>query len=454
MVYKATPHEMLYADIVGRQPDRARRELDNIKSIQQAVMQGRRSTLFDPAVGRDGLRLILAYDVDHLIAADKQEFSIVDLLQKMDIPYNIQEANNGLQRDFYFSINGKDRRVTEFRMDARDVKFKDAGIEGGKVDVLHIYLPMGAANPKYSGDIFEEDVNKENIDIIHPGFSPKLNAHNIGMINVEGYLCIEESHGGGHYKEIVPSVFFDMMGLREHHITNRNPYNVTTSFAPSEDSFSHQDGYIYQKVRTVDEDVVAKLEQLLSDTWTTGYQLDRVLNYGFYDEVVSVQEERQEFDHSDWDALETWTEAVKTSKLALMSQMNFADIMNETISPLLSGIDANLEDLVQMGVSSQQISEFRVDLNKRVMSRLKILQSYYKEFFEHYDSTISRLEKGDITSEQAGEELGFYRDEYDEIQNKQFPFAIKLLFENVGDEDLFLRYAKEFSEMSLDSILS
>jgi hypothetical protein len=88
------------------------------------------------------------------------------------------------------------------------------------------------------------------------------------------------------------------------------------------------------------------------------------------------------------------------------------------------------------------------------MSRLKILQSYYKEFFEHYDSTISRLEKGDITSEQAGEELGFYRDEYDEIQNKQFPFAIKLLFENVGDEDLFLRYAKEFSEMSLDSILS
>lgn len=218
--------------VAGKNADLAKKEWveTNIRSIKEAVKGGKHGTLYYPASGRDIIRPLFAYDVDHLIVIDNAEGLAGEAerqLNELGIEYMVKVSPDGKRRDIVFEFDGRQRRITESSENADLVSPKDFGLD--KVDILHIYLPTGS------------NINR------------KFTLEHYATVSEGGFLVFEEGKlvDGGYVDESLLKI----IGLEEKNIVGRHPHTVKT-FAHGPIDPKDRNGIVYQKTKDVGKDVI------------------------------------------------------------------------------------------------------------------------------------------------------------------------------------------------------
>lgn len=369
---------------------------DNIASIRAAVKFGRHSTLYYPASGTDILRPLYAYDVSHLIAVDDDLQRVGETerqLRQLGIEPKVVVENN--RRTISFELDGKRRQVTEVLGDVRIVSPQALGLE--TVDILHIYAPTGAEIPireddaylmeKYginwhmhrgNPDSFGDDAPEFDKDgeyrEVAGALKNSLNKTNYEMVTEDGFFVFEENPLGGGFMS--PSLL-ELTGLEQIEIVERHPWQVLTSFFPkaSELGEKTRKGYIYKKAKTVD----SRIFDNFGDAMMTGFWID----YGF-----------MEFERGNW-----WGIGIENP-----------DDVGGSIDSKYAGLKKDLNDLsnslTASGADPQLIKRFVEDSLGSFRKRLLESQEKFRELLVASEDVWDRHQSGDITNEQAIEEMG------------------------------------------------
>lgn len=227
----------------------------NIESIQAAVQKGKHKSGYYPASGYDGLRVLVAYDLERLVTSDSDR-NLIGQTEEMlrllgiepktnDISFN--DKGEATAREVAFELFGQQRTITEFYADAKGVDLKSVrGFEDGKADILHVYLATGA-------DEFE---------------GQGLNENNYGLVKEGGFFCFEENPFGtgfaGDFEPLIPSSLYGIFGLEKLEIIRRHPATVHSYNAADLEALDKQEpgrGAILHKAKAIDQ----KLAALIAD---------------------------------------------------------------------------------------------------------------------------------------------------------------------------------------------
>jgi len=241
---------------------------ENIRTIRQAVQAGRHSTGYYPASGEDGLRVLIAYDLDILVTCDKNENLIGATEVKLnelgvEFSKNYDEANK--RKEITFKLPGRPgkRKIIEHYKDVKDLDLS-AEFSSGKVDVVHTYLP----------NLAQDYIRFEDM---------------LKFTNEGGFLCDGENDQNIPYREaLIPQSLYEMSGLKKIEIIQRQPYTVT-NYARVVEELPKQPtkGIIFQKEREVKDEIRRLLWHdggnfnIVSFMKWLGRNIDGVLASGF-----------------------------------------------------------------------------------------------------------------------------------------------------------------------------
>lgn len=446
----------LEPSIIENDPEMLSWEIQNIKTIQDAASNGAHSIMFYPASGYDGLRCIIAYDLDHIITADLNDFSIREYLDKMRISYIKNDSDDGITKETLFSLNGRQRRATELKMDARDVNLSEIlGPESnGTIDVLHIYAPTGIEN------IEKCDEKTGEWTLVREGIVSRLDAKNYNMINLNGFLCIDERPiglgFGGNYRSFIPESFFEMIGLKEHKVIERHPYSVCTSMYPDKDEMKQHGGVIYQKVKDVGFRASLELASLAQYLWFFAYGLDRIM-YGDFDVYLLPFEDDPDIrvdeilTSGDKEKEKEFTRNYNRKRRLMCKRLvkeGMQSAVESYIYKNLPDVDKSLSDLIDMGIPEGLASRFKEELVQNIAGKLQGYQSAYREFIDLYKDVSKKHSSGLIDKNEAVRLLGFEKGRYYGIENKKYPFAKRFVYSKKDEPRLPLSVAESFADAS------
>src|SRR3989338_3648790 len=245
----------------------------NIESIREAVQRGKHQMGYYPASGYDGLRVLVAYDLGHLVTCDNDRDLIgqtEEMLKQLGIEpkakdIDLNERGEVTGREITFELFGRQRTISEFYMDLKDFELRALlrtvkGFEDGKVDVLHVYLPTGTGEA-------EERLQR-------------LNENNYVLVREGGFFSFEENPFGvgfaGDFESSMPSSIYEIFGLEKVDITKRHPVTVY-SFSDSEheryDKEEPRQGAILHKAKTMDEKLVDMIWETVYMAWTAASEI-------------------------------------------------------------------------------------------------------------------------------------------------------------------------------------
>jgi len=433
--YNTTPDEQEY---VALRPNADQQwQLDNIKTIQDAVKNGEHKTMYYPAIGVDGLRCILAYDLDHLLSVDALEHHItglVDGLNAMEIPYTERYVKDKTH-EIEFEANGKKRKVTAITDDVRDVDI-ESHLENGKVDVLHIYKPTGA----------DDSTDFDTGETIKKGISTGFDGYNLSLVNEGGFICIGEREITYYEsKGLIPETFFQIFGLKPYDITEREPSTVMTFQMGKRDKPCG--GKIYQKIAEVSDEVSSEFVDLSMNLMGVFYKIDEVIMNANYERGIEVDAGPEpQFGNGFGD----WVKKKRELQDEKLKETGIDEVIVTEIGKSLTEVNESIVCLRDAGVEEETLEKLTYELHASINKKLNEAQETYKEFFEVYESVVERLTDEEIDVDQANIELGFMKTEHG-TKNKRFPFAEKFFIDN-PNQDLYLELAQEFAEMDLERI--
>ncbi len=409
----------------------------NIASIREAVQQGRHSTLYYPASGRDILRPLVAFDADHLIAVDSSKQVIGEAekqVRELGIEPKVEISEDGKRREITFELDGRQRRITEVQYDVRLVNPTSFGLE--QIDILHIYLPTGATQAitedeiylkekygdegysmKYQPEVREEirkdptapkpDPKTGNYKAVFAGMDDQLSPINYQMVAEGGFFVFGENRLGGH---VMPPVLLEIIGLEEKQITARHPFTILTSFfrKPSELATMDRTGYIYQKAKTVDLEAIATFNDAVLNNFGT--------YYGF-----------MEFERGNWWGLGLSQEEGMDVHVAVMK--NYTELQEE-----VSGLG---QRFVEAGVEESLVDRFKEASLEGYRTKVLTLQQQLAELLQAYGEMSVKYNAGEVNNQQVIEFMGivFDKDERGnttEVKNTKWPLASQLL---LGSEE-------------------
>lgn len=220
----------------------------NIETTRETVQQGKHETGYYPASGHnDGLRALVAYDLDNLVTCDFQPSSTEERLIALGLKQGIDFNSVGFneRKEITFNLFGRQRKITEFYKDLKGFDLKTVrGFEDGKVDVLIINLPTGAP--------IDTNLTENNYEGVKEG----------------GFFCFGEHPLGGSFgadkKITIPASLYERFGLEKLAITNRHPHTIETWRPPDEpEPQAPKQGFILHKTKDIDTKLAAEAENAI-----------------------------------------------------------------------------------------------------------------------------------------------------------------------------------------------
>jgi hypothetical protein len=386
---------------------------DNILSIRRTIVQGSHQVLFDPAVGSDVIRQLLAYDPQKLVAVDlslkaikNNQEQITKLLSSVGISCQVDELPGSVTK-LSFVMDGTPREILLINQDARDVDLTAFGIS--QVDVMHIFLPTGVEEEtekqqqtRRAGE--EPDfMAQDSSPVAHEGYSGGLKWQAYEQVRVGGFLCLAESHLIENLS--LPPAVAELLGFTEFKISGRHPYTVSTSLFP--DIINDQyPGAILRK--------------------------DKEFSQEQFNLAKSVVE-----------SIETalfYIHALESMQLSYFTEGDGVAHPVDAIKKIRANLPADI---------SQSVEILETDPDKRekiIKQTLAIIDAEivaYQHKLINFFSQVSELQtmSDSIDSSLLQEKLGISRDQYGRLQSKKYPFALALLKADRQFQDAFKELA-------------
>jgi hypothetical protein len=427
---------------------------ENITSIQEAVKNGKHEVMFYPASGRDLLRVILAYDLYHLIVVDIDEYHAEEMasqLKEVGIPYKTIPLKDRKGKEIVFTIDGKDRKVTHIIGDARTNNLQTFGLE--QVDILHVYLPTGADSAvkadeaylqaKYGDEWYMKQWDDEarslmNADPDAPKPNPTSNEYDIVIpavnndIDSTNYQTVRE---GGFFvfgerrlqrTQTLPSLY-RIAGLKEYQITRRHPFTVLTALYPNKDELKemNRNGYIYQKECSVNPEIIDILNEIFMTQYWTEYSFFEFERGSFV--YVGIEDD-QPID------------------VVSAIQAHYQDLKNS--------VTEYARRLHSAGVSSDDANDFQQEMLLAYREKIDDLQRRVKEMLQTYDEVSRQYEAGQLNDAQAKEKMGivFKRNIANQMEplNTTYPLAVQIILGNDATSPRAEEVAYQFANASFE----
>ncbi len=262
-------------------PATIQRITDNILSINKAVRQGRHQTLYYPASGRDVVRVLLAYDVEHLLAVDTEDPKTEESLKRLGIKVKVSEQSRlgRLEKILRFNLAGKKRQITQIVGDARGVQVRNY-LGSETADIVHIRRPTGADQDISAGELYavQQALHPAEVvpvpadpDLTLPGIRWHLAQPVYDLVSPGGFIVLNEGTLAINYgietdlsqKIELPQKLLEILKLKEFKIV---PHVKTLG----------NEGVIYQKLEQIPQpalDSLLKVTKKLSELAYHVYEL-------------------------------------------------------------------------------------------------------------------------------------------------------------------------------------
>ncbi|MDP4009530.1 MAG: hypothetical protein Q8P53_00945 [Candidatus Shapirobacteria bacterium] len=419
----------------------------NISSIREATKNGRHSTIYYPASGEDMLRVLYAYDADHLIAVDPDEQwagNLEEKLQSVGIQTKTEIFAEERKREITFELDGKERRITRLYRDARQVDLKAFGFEA--VDVLHIYAPTGAdvditeeelyLQSKYGDEwimmSLEQKVRDEmatdplapkpdeegRYKIVIPKVREEITAENCVMVSEGGFFVFGER--GSMFG--LPPTLLKIVGLEMKQIVERHPQTVQTSFYPKEEELKSMDrrGDIYHKIKTVSPDVIKCFEDASG--------LSFGINYRFF-----------EFKRGDFQYMGIDPE----------NNTDIVSAVNDEHQQLTDQVAQIVQKMKEVGVNVDLVNEYRTEVLEAFKNEIFHLQYQASELLVAYKEVSGKRKLGEIDDKRALKMLGIglVKNKWSgvmDVVNNKWPLASQMVFSG-ENKDLTHKIVKQLA---------
>lgn len=404
---------------------------ENITSIQEAVKNGKHEVMFYPASGRDLLRVILAYDLHHLIVVDIDEYHAEEMesqLKEVEIPYTTTSLEDRKGKEVVFTIDEKDRKVTHIVRDARTNKLQSFGIE--QVDILHVYLPTGADSAvkadeaylqaKYGDEWYMKQWDDEarslmnadpdaprpdpvsgEYDIVVPAVNNDIDSTNYQTVREGGFFVFGERRL--QRAQPLPSLY-RIAGLKEYQITRRHPFTVLTALYPDKDELKEMDriGYIYQKERSVNPEIIDILNEVFMTQYWTEYSFFEFERGSFV--YIGIEDD---------------------------GPIDVVSAIHAHYQDLKSSVAEYTQRLLSAGVDPADVDAFQQEMMIAYRQRINDLQRRVKEMLQTYDEVSKQYQDGQLNDAQAKEKMGivFRQNIANQLEplNTTYPLAVQII---------------------------
>lgn len=429
---------------------------ENIKSIREAVKKGQHDVVYYPASGRDVLRVLVAYDAEELILVDDDEQHIgesEEQLKKIGIQPEVTISSEGNRRELIFDLEGKKRKIVEVNGDARVLTPDKLGVN--QIDVLHIYLPTGAAQDiredeaylrdKYGNnwiekrDDFETAQLMENdpdqpkpesesgeYKVVTKGIVNQLDVSNYEMVSEGGFFVFSETRLQRPGEPI--QSLYEIAGLEEIPITGRHPHTVLTSFIPRADELEKMNsiGYIYRKNKTVDTKIIEIFNEAAGSGYDYFFTNLREGRFGLIDIGVG-------------------------DKIDIGSAItNYYNQLEEKISMIVG-------KMTEARVEQSLIQRYRKKSISRFKNEILTLQGQFKELLREHGKMQEEYSRGEeITEEKIKTRLGIVEETNNSgesfLKNTKWPLAVELVASGDEGNKMVYEIISQFAEAKLDFI--
>jgi len=381
---------------------------ENIFSLRRLVEKGKHDVLFDPAVGYDTVRLLLAYDPRFLIAVDanvdtlqKTRKDIVALLEKVRIACQEEQKSESVTV-ITFILDEKPRTVVLVNKDARDISVPH-------VDVWHSYLPTGTEqeSEKQRDARLEGEygwILGDESPTAHEGFTGFLSWRVYSHVSEGGFIARDERGLLG--DRLLPETVADICGVREYKTPARHPFTVLTSLYPSTLEKEYE-GVLVQKVKTLNEKQFLQVMEIVEALRTSFYlvdSLEAMQLYYFKDEEGMIQ-------HPE-----------------------------DIVHGLQAELQLDLEKLLPALENDEQ------KIEQAVAESLQAFQDRVREFQSSLQQFFKDLEQYPAPSDEEQLRVFGITEEWGTKRSRKYPFALEL-FNNPEYRAVF----EEFSQAELFS---
>ncbi len=386
---------------------------DNITSIRRAIRNGKHGSAYYPSSGTDGVRVLVAYDVDHLVCVDQ----IFDMFSETSDRLRavgataLETSMAGIQRTLRFELDGRQRTIVEIVGDARLHTPETLGLP--QVDVYHAYLPNGSdrdltereqfLRERYEADEFYITTDEANLIMQHDpsapfpadmsgayriarrGLKDHPDSYNYQTVREGGFLALGEASAG------FSPVLCAIAGLRALPITRRHPYTVSTSLYPNPDelkAWNHM-GTIFQKVRTVNPEIVQICTEAPRLDWAfNGFTQGDLYFLGVVEDAAVVQ------------GIEEWHRSHVAEVQGIAHRFRTA------------------------GVEGQLASEFVVESTESFKAQFRDLRSNLVAMIGVFEQLFDAEGRTRVDDQEAMRLLDISVDEhYDTLRNGRYPLA-------------------------------